>query len=124
VHLRFADQWPDLYGGDPWVEALIELYSRKVWCYEDRDRRPGYSVVLFLPHGPRYRHPSAELVHGILRQPGISSVQITFHEELAPQRHAMPPGGFRVAIVNCWDREAGNAARAELRRHFIATALP
>jgi hypothetical protein len=29
-----------------------------------------------------------------------------------------------VAIVNCWDREAGNAARAELRRHFTATALP
>lgn len=124
VHLRFADQWPDLYGGDPWVEAVIELYTHKVWRYDDHDRQRGYSVVLFLPHGPRYRYPPAELVRGIERRPGISSVQITFHENLAPAQHAMPPGGFRVAIVNCWDREAGNAARAELRRHFTATALP
>lgn len=122
VHLRFADQWPDLYGGDPWVEAVIELYTHKAWRYDDRHRQLGYSVVLFLPHGLQYRHPPAEMVRGIEQQPGISSVQITFHEGLAPHRHAMPPGGFRVAIVNCWDREAGNAARAELRRHFIATA--
>ena len=27
VHLRFADQWPDLYGGRPWVEALVGLYA-------------------------------------------------------------------------------------------------
>jgi hypothetical protein len=30
----------------------------------------------------------------------------------------MPPGGFRLAIVNCWDRAAGNAARELLRAHF------
>jgi hypothetical protein len=48
----------------------------------------------------------------------ISSVQITFHETVAPEKHAMPPGGFRVAIVNCWDREAGNEARSLLRDHF------
>ena len=27
VHLRFADQWPDLYGGEPWVESLVRLYQ-------------------------------------------------------------------------------------------------
>jgi hypothetical protein len=26
VHMRFADQWPDLYG-EGWVEALIGLYA-------------------------------------------------------------------------------------------------
>jgi hypothetical protein len=51
-------------------------------------------------------------------------VQITFHEELPPGRHAMPPGGFRVAIVNCWDRVAGYAARDHLRAHFEATKTP
>ncbi len=50
--------------------------------------------------------------------PDVSSVQITFHEDVAPERHAMPPGGFRVAIVNCWNREAGNAARERLREYF------
>ena len=41
-----------------------------------------------------------------------------FTRSWAPERHAMPPGGFRVAIVNCWDRAAGNAARERLRAHF------
>jgi hypothetical protein len=34
----------------------------------------------------------------------------------------MPPGGFRVAIVNCWDRHAGNLARNLLRSHFDVPA--
>lgn len=53
--------------------------------------------------------------------PDVSSVQITFHEDVAPGRHAMPPGGFRLAIINCWDRTAGNAARERLRGHFNRT---
>jgi hypothetical protein len=71
-----------------------------------------------MPHGPRYRHPARSIVEEITRQSEISSVQITFHENVAPDRHAMPPGGFRVAIVNCWDRVSGNAARDLLRSHF------
>lgn len=122
VHLRFADQWPDLYGGDPWVEALIKLYTEKVWRYDDRAQRRSYSVVLFLPHGRRYRHPPSGLLRDLEALADISSLQITFHEDLPPDRHAMPPGGFRVAIVNCWRRDAGNAVRAVLRDHFLANA--
>ena len=122
VHLRFADQWPDLYGGDRWVEALVELYANGEWRFDDRARRTGYSVVLFMPHGTRYRHPPASAVEQARRLPGVSSVQISFHEEIDPDRHAMPPGGFRVAIVNCWDRAAGNEARDLLRRHFTDQA--
>jgi hypothetical protein len=123
VHLRFADQWPDLYGAG-WVEAIIRLYASREWRFDDSSRRTGYSVVLFAPHGWRYRHPSADLQRAIAATPGVSSVQITFHEELSPGRHAMPPGGFRVAIVNCWDRAAGQAARNRLREHFEATKIP
>ena len=89
-----------------WVEALVRLYAKGEWPFDDRQRRTGYSVVLFSPHGRRYRHPPADLQHEIAAMPGVSSLQITFHEELPPGRHAMPPGGFRVAIVNCWDRAA------------------
>ena len=117
VHLRFADQWPDLYGSG-WVEALVRLYARGEWVYDDRDRRTGYSVVLFMPHGRTYRHPPPALAERIQRMSGISSLQITFHETVAPEKHAMPPGGFRVAIINCWDRNAGNEARSLLRDHF------
>ena len=122
VHLRFADQWPDLYGGERWVEALVRLYAKGEWSFRDDAPRSGYSVVLFMPHGPRYRHPSAALRREIEHMAGISSLQITFHEELAAERHAMPPGGFRVAIVNCWNRSAGSAARDRLRTHFESTA--
>src|SRR5690606_13818674 len=54
VHLRFADQWPDLYG-KAWVEALIELYAHRRWTFADDDRATGYSVVLFGAHNVRYR---------------------------------------------------------------------
>jgi hypothetical protein len=114
---------PDLYGAG-WVDALIRLYAERRWQFDQPTRDTGYSVVLFVPHGYRYRHPPAELVRDVVGMPGVSSVQITFHENVAPGRHAMPPGGFRVAIINCWDRAAGGAARAILRAHFEATAAP
>jgi hypothetical protein len=119
AHLRFADQWPDLYG-DGWVEALVRLYAEGRWEFDDACRRTGYSVVLFVPHRRSYRHPSAELKKQALALSGVSSLQITFHEDLPPAQHAMPPGGFRVAIVNCWDLAAGTAARNLLRTHFEA----
>ena len=51
----------------------------------------------------------------------VSSVQITFHEDRPPERHSMPPGGFRVAIINAFDLDRGKAAREVLRRHFLGS---
>ena len=121
VHLRFADQWPDLYGGRPWVEALVGLYQHGTWDRPEEDRRDGFSVVLFGGHGIQYRHPPAETVQSIRGEPGISSVQITFHEDRPPSWHAMPPGGFRLAIVNCHDLDAGFRAREKLALSFWST---
>ena len=120
IHLRFADQWPDLYGGRSWVEALIGLYRDGAWTYADDGRRDGYSVVLFGAHDVRYRHPPRALVDDISAMPGVSSVQITFHDDRPPAWHAMPPGGFRLAIVNAWNLETGLAARARLKASFDA----
>ena len=117
MHLRFADQWPDLYGPG-WVEALVELYERGEWSFPDDDRTEGYSVVLFGAHGRRYRHPPPATVEEVKHMPGITSVQITFHEDRGPERHAMPPGGFRLAIVNGFDLPAALAARERLREYF------
>jgi hypothetical protein len=113
AHMRFSDQWPDLYGAG-WVEAVIALYHLGDWEFADRDRREGYSVVLFGPHR-RYRHPAPEQVAAVVAMPNVSSVQITFREDWTPEQHAMPPGGFRLAIVNCWDLATGFAARERLR---------
>jgi hypothetical protein len=73
AHLRFADQWPDLYGGDRWVEALVRLYESGDWRFDDSAARTGFSVVLFAPHGRRYAHPSNELQQQILAMRGVSS---------------------------------------------------
>jgi hypothetical protein len=119
VHLRLTDQWPDL-NGPGWVEAVIRLYSRGVWDFADKSRREGYSVVLFGPHGRHFRHPPETLVDEVRAMPDVSSVQITFHENRDPGRHAQPLGGFRLAIVNAWDLNAGLAARDRLKSGFFS----
>lgn len=117
VHLRFADQWPDLYGRG-WIDAIVELYSRRRWRYPDDDRHTGYSVVLFGSHNIQYAHPPADFVDGLRARKGVRSVQITFHEDIAAELHAMPPGGFRLAVINCDDLEAGLQAREDLALSF------
>jgi hypothetical protein len=118
VHLRFADQWPDLYGGDAWVEAVVRLYRDRQWTFTDGARRDGYSVALFGPHGRDFRHPPRELIDHVSQTPGASSLQIAFREDMPREQHTMPPGGFRLAVINCWDLEAGRTARATLAAHF------
>jgi hypothetical protein len=110
AHLRFADQWPDLYGPG-WVEALVRLYAHGEWNFDDSHRTDGYSVVLFGPHGPAYHHPPQQAIDSARRIEGVSSVQISFHQDRDPAQHSMPPGGFRLAIINATDLSAGRRAR-------------
>lgn len=122
AHLRLSDQWPDLYGSD-WCRSVVALYRDGVWDFDETKarRRDGFSVVLFGAHGLRYRHPDPEVVSRHLEKPGVASIQITFHEDKPPEAHSMPPGGFRLAIVNCWDLEAGMEVRERLALHFWST---
>ena len=122
AHLRFADQWPDCYGAG-WVEALVRLYEKGRWDFADADRRDGYSIALFGRHGRRYRHPTPEQTNAIRAMPGVLSLQITFHEAKPPEDHAMPPGGFRLGIVNADDLALGLAARRALARCFPPDAV-
>lgn len=120
VHLRFADQWPDLYGAG-WVDALIRLYAEQRWEFAGDALRDGYSVVLFGAHGIQYRHPPSALVDELRQTPQVTSIQITFHEDRPPASHSMPPGGFRLAIVNTWDLDTGRAVREKLALSFWST---
>jgi hypothetical protein len=117
AHLRVADQWPDLYEAG-WLQAVVGLYQRGEWALAGAARSSGYSVALFGPHGRQYQHPPAQLVEQVRRLPHVSSVQVTFHADRPAAAHAMPPGGFRLAIVNCLQLEAGGAARAMLAGFF------
>jgi hypothetical protein len=117
VHLRFSDQWPDLYGNG-WLDAMVRLYSLRVWDYPDSDRRTGYSVVLFGPHARQYACPSRELTSRIRGLDGVSSLQITFHPDRPAESHHMPPGGFRLAVINVTELSAGLSARRELAQAF------
>ncbi|HUX72698.1 MAG TPA: hypothetical protein VMV25_02235 [Steroidobacteraceae bacterium] len=117
AHLRFADQWPDLYGAG-WLDAMVKVYSHGVWEYADADRRTGYSVILFAPHHRRYAYPPAELAATIRATAAVSSLQFTFHQQQAAEAHAMPPGGFRLAVINVWDLAVGRALRGDLAHAF------
>jgi hypothetical protein len=118
AHLRLSDQWPDLYGPG-WIDAFVGLYRDGIWTYADADRRDGFSLVLCGPTGRQYPRPPRDVLQTVERMPGVSSVQITFHADKPPELHAMPPGGFRVAVVNAFDRQAGEAAREVLRAFFL-----
>ena len=113
AHLRFADQWCDLYGKG-WVEALVTLYAEGRWTFADDDRRTGYSVPLFAREGAALRHPPAELQAEIRAMPQVKSLQITFHETRPADEHAMPPGGFRLGVINATDLTAAMPARRRL----------
>jgi hypothetical protein len=114
-HLRMAEQWLDL-NGPGWLEAVVRLYTTGRWEFK-WPPRTGYSVVLFGAHG-RHWHIDRRAVAALLERPGISSIQITFEDDKPPGSHAMPPGGFRLAIVNCWDLTAGKAVRRTLKGMF------
>lgn len=117
AHLRFADQWCDL-NGKGWIEALINLYAKGEWRYKDSDRRIGYSIPLFARHNNNFVHPPRESQARIRALPHVSSLQITFYDNKDARAHPMPPGGFRVGIVNAWDLKAGFAAISELEKCF------
>ncbi|MBI3506120.1 MAG: hypothetical protein HY059_14875 [Proteobacteria bacterium] len=116
-HLRMAEQWLDL-NGEGWLESVAGLYRHGRWDFRDADRRTGYSVVLFAPHGQRWQPPAPRRLAELRARPGISSIQITFDPRRPPDAHAMPPGGFRLAIVNCRDLAAGRRVRKELAAAF------
>jgi hypothetical protein len=116
AHLRFADQWCDIYGR-AWIDALVRLHADGVWSLKE-ERRTGYSVPLFARHGDVPPHPPAELQAQVRAMPEVSSLQITFYPAKAGAAHPMPPGGFRLGIVNCWDLQAGIAARDALASGF------
>ena len=122
AHLRFADQWCDLYGRG-WVEALVGLYRDGRWTFDDSGKVDGYSLPLFARHGGRYRHPSPELQAAVRAMPHVSSLQVTFYEDRAPELHPMPPGGFRIGIVNATDLAAGLKALRVLARCLPADAV-
>ncbi len=122
AHLRFADQWCDLNGGG-WIEAMVRLYSQGVWQYSDNDRRDGYSIPLFARQNGNFKHPSVEQQACIRAMPNVSSLQITFYESKNSAAHPMPPGGFRLGLVNAWNLEAGLMACDALAKCFPENCL-
>ena len=113
AHLRFADQWCDLYGKG-WAEAPVRLYADGRWDFDDGGRKTGFSVPLFARPDVPLRHPPPALQAETRAMPQVKSLQITFHEAKPAGDHAMPPGGFRLAVINATDLAAAMAARRRL----------
>ena len=119
-HLRMSEQWIDI-NGPGWLTSVVDLYAGGRWRYEHRPKT-GYSVALFGRHDVTYTiAPLA--VAALRRLPGISSIQITFDPNKPREQHAMPPGGFRLAILNCWNLAVGLATRERLKGFFTVGSM-
>ena len=116
-HLRLSDQWVDLNGAN-WVESVIELYTHNIWNFKDKYPKTGYSIALFGNHGQRYKKIDNRIINEFLKRPYISSIQLTFYEDKLPELHVMPHGGFRLAIINCWDLDTGIKLRETIASLF------
>ena len=121
VHLRLIDQWPDLYGRG-WLEAVIGLYDKGEWSLSTSIEKDAYSIVLFGSHDLIYDTPPDTHIQQLKTHPSVSSIQITFTSQTFGAQ-AMPPGGFRLAIINCYDLQAGFETRNELRKIFDGMVL-
>jgi len=114
-HLRMSEQWLDL-NGPGWLASVVALYTSGEWTFAAPPRR-GYSVILFGDHGINWQI-NRSAVAELLKTPGVSSIQITYDDAIPREAHAMPPGGFRLAIVNCWDLAVGKRVRSRLNTLF------
>ena len=100
VHLRMSDQWPDLYG-DGWVDALIELYHARRGISRTRT---GATASAWSCSGRTVRATAIRRPRWWRRSADAGRFQRADHvpRGRAGLQHAMPPGGFRLAIVNAW----------------------
>ncbi|MEA3150733.1 MAG: hypothetical protein QOD56_1672, partial [Gammaproteobacteria bacterium] len=117
VHLRFADQWPDLYGRK-WLDALVWLYRNRSWDLVDTARAEGYSVVLFGPHGSPYAYPAPDLLSSCRATVGISSIHLKQFDDAPLVAPAAPVSDVRLAVINSFNLEVGLRVRAAIARGF------
>ena len=83
AHVRFSDQWPDLYPPD-FMEAVVMLRAGLFSMGDQalRTQPTGYSVVLFERCGrSHWKKPSNREIQSLLRLYNISSVQLPFDED-------------------------------------------
>lgn len=108
LHLRFADQWPDLYPPD-FMEAVVMLSSGAFpmdGVLALKIQATGYSVILFGRRGRSHWIKPAEYeIQLLLRRYNISSIQLPFQEGQPAEQHSMPPGGFRLAVIDGFNLE-------------------
>lgn len=101
VHLRMSCQFIDLYGGDKFLKAVVELYEEKTWNYNHitkslfsyvlRDQRDGVYTI-----DPKILDTARELV---------SSIQLCWFDNIpiSQSSNRNERDWYRVAIVNDFD---------------------
>jgi len=119
AHLRYAEQWLDLYGPE-FLPAVYSLFRGTGWREGAMPERTGYSVALF-GETRQYTKPGPEFIADLLTTEGVTGLELPFHEAESPESHSNPPGGFRLSIINGHDLDACRAVRSALADYFAAT---
>jgi hypothetical protein len=117
AHLRFSSQWPDLYGRK-WLAAIVRLHQHGTWDLIDTERAEGYSLNLTGTHGSVCAYPHSDSMRAYEATVGVSSIQLPFFDDGPTAAHDMPPGGFHLAVINCFNLEVGMRVRAAMAREF------
>lgn len=125
VHLRFAREWPDLYGLC-FFPALVVLYCRKGWIgpsssLPSTSLQTSYCVVLFNDEKCAKTSMLAENVYSrqLEGSCGESSITMQYYGGLAFESVARPErGGYRIAWINGFDLERCKMVREVLRDYL------
>jgi hypothetical protein len=84
----------------------------------DSERAEAYSLILTGTHGSGCAHPHADSLHAYEATVGVSSIQLPSFDEGPTAAEEMPPGGFRLAVINCFNREVGMRVRTAIAHEF------
>jgi len=116
ARLRFSGQWPDLYGRK-WLAAVVRLHQYGTWDLIDTERAEGYSLNLTGTHGSVSAYPRADTMRAYEATVGVSSIALPFFDEGQTAEHERS-GGLQLAVINCFNLEAGMRVRSAMAREF------
>ena len=121
AHLRFADQWPDLYGARLGGGAWCVLHVTGDWDYAGRQShrriQRGAVRATWPTLSPPARGADRTKCWPFRAYPACRSpFTRTRRRSTTPCR----PGGFRLAIVNSTSLSAGEAGREKLREALLS----
>ena len=122
VHLRMSAEFMDLYGGDCWLRAVVDLYENGRWEYRDT-MPPGYCYLARIPKSKEAAECVPHFDPGLVKSLESQGVTIRLtNDEGEPLKNCLANDEFtyRIAIINGYDPDICEEVRDVLKNHVLA----